>query len=252
MANREAVAFTTDANTYNLDSVQLVMSRLLGNASDLTLSLCSDAAGCQTAWTRSKSRRYLPRLRHFHHHWIYAGARHDLWIVAEPNDWECRNLTGGTALHPDIAAAVNSIPTQMPGDNGLPSRQTTALRWWFTALRCRSLRPSHCLALVPSLLAFCSAGVLSPLIPWRPPPLNAPKNDPLPALEAVKSASASLAGRVPQGPNFSSANSSVAASVQFGGTSCTSPKLFRSGRDISPRHPSSGALQPKRPPVLSG
>ena len=42
---REEVAFTTDANTYTVDSVQLVISRLLGNTSDLTLSLYSDAAG---------------------------------------------------------------------------------------------------------------------------------------------------------------------------------------------------------------
>ncbi|MGO9587282.1 MAG: choice-of-anchor R domain-containing protein [Limisphaerales bacterium] len=41
----ESVPFTTDNNMYTVDSVELVISRLFGNTSDLTLSLYSDAGG---------------------------------------------------------------------------------------------------------------------------------------------------------------------------------------------------------------
>ena len=88
MANREAVAFTTDANTYNLDSVQLVMSRLLGNASDLTLSLCSDAGGMPDSSldTFSNPAVISQGSAIFTTTGFTLAPDTTYWIVAEPND----------------------------------------------------------------------------------------------------------------------------------------------------------------------
>ena len=85
--NKEGVCFTTDGNIYIVDSVQLVISRLLGNTSDLILSLYSDAGGTPNSslGTFSNPANITQGSALFTTTGFPLAPDTTYWIIAEPN-----------------------------------------------------------------------------------------------------------------------------------------------------------------------
>jgi hypothetical protein len=85
-SERDAVAFTTDANAYELNSVSLDLSRLLGVTSDLIVSLYGDAGGAPDTSLGTFSDPALigqgPQL--FTASGLTLEPETTYWIVAEP------------------------------------------------------------------------------------------------------------------------------------------------------------------------
>ncbi len=87
---RDAVAFTTDANAYELDSVTLDLSRLQGETSDLIVSLYSDSGGAPDTSLGTFSNPALisqgPQI--FTGSGLTLEPNSTYWIMAEPNRLE--------------------------------------------------------------------------------------------------------------------------------------------------------------------
>ena len=156
----ESVPFTTDNNMYTVDSVELVISRLFGNTSDLTLSLYSDAGDAGSSLgTFSNPANITQGGALYRNCELRSRPTQRIGLLSGPGRIrKIGYLNGGTALQLALAASVNSIQTRMLGARGLSAQLINSPRLWFMAHRCRSHQPSPCLALVPSLLVFCSVG----------------------------------------------------------------------------------------------
>jgi hypothetical protein len=102
-ASREAVAFTTDANSYLLDLVSIDVTRVLGDPADLTVSLYGDVGGTPgtSLLTFSNADSIAKGARFFTTTPFTLESDTTYWIVAEPsfleqNDFQWwDSVTGG-------------------------------------------------------------------------------------------------------------------------------------------------------------
>ena len=176
----ESVPFTTDNNMYTVDSVELVISRLFGNTSDLTLSLYSDAGGTpgSSLGTFSNPANITQGGALFTATGLTLAPDTTYWIIAAPGVSEKSDFEWWNSLATGISGFSQFDSNANAWARGLSAQLITVPRLWFMAHRCRSHQPSPCLALVPSLLVFCSVGTPDslflrlPLLNYRVKPVS--------------------------------------------------------------------------------